>query len=179
MLIQRPMRAKKHIIKDYGNLVNGSIKGIQRGFVFEKLVNEILEIENLNPSYSYKAAGEQIDGMFEFRNRYFHFECKWEDKAISVSSIYQLQGKLDGKLDGSLGVFISMSNFSTDAPKALEKGKSINIILFTKEDMDFIFSNKHYFNELLDVKLRYAALYGSTLYEYISHLQMQKLNKAK
>lgn len=155
------------------------MKGIQRGFAFEKLLSEMLEIEKLNPSYSYKAVGEQIDGMFEFRNRFFHFECKWEDKAISASSIYQLQGKLEGKLDGSLGIFISMSNFSTDAPKTLEKGKSINVLLFTKEDMDFIFSGKYFFKELLDVKLRYAALYGSTLYEYITHLQMQKLNKVK
>jgi len=173
------MRNKERLIEDYKNLTNDVQKGAERGFAFEKLVNELLEIEGLNPSFPYRTDSEQIDGMFEAKGRYFHIECKWEEKPLPVSSIYPLQGKLSGKLIGSLGVFISMSDFSSGAPTALEKGKSINTLLFTRDDMDWIFSKEYTFLDVLNAKLRYAALYGNIMYRFTSHLKLVKVNKAK
>jgi len=173
------MRNKGRLIEDYKNLTNDVQKGIERGFAFEKLVNELLEIEGLNPSFPYRTSSEQIDGMFEAKGRYFHIECKWEEKPLPVSSIYSLQGKLSGKLIGSLGVFISMSGFSIGASDALERGKSINTLLFIKSDMDWIFSTKYTFLDVLNAKLRYAALYGNIMYDFDTHLKLLKLNKAK
>jgi len=173
------MRLKKDLISDYNDLVNNSQKGIKRGFAFEKLFNELLDLEELNPSFSYKPTGEQIDGMFEFENRYFHVECKWEAKPLPVSAIYSLRGKMEGKLVGSLGVFVSMSHFSPDVSEALERGKDINILLFTKGDVDSCFSDKYTFVEILKIKMRYAALYGSVLHEHSTHLNLLKQNKVK
>jgi hypothetical protein len=170
---------KADLIKEYTKLTNNSIVGKQRGFAFETLFNKLLEEEKLFPSFSYKPTGEQIDGMFEYQNRFFHVECKWEDAPIPASSIYSLRGKLDGKLSGCLGVFISMSDYSIDCPAALEKGKDVNILLFTKVDMDSCFSHNYTFSEILKIKLRYAALYGSCLYEHSTHLQLTKQGKAK
>ena len=160
-------------------MLNNSKKGISRGFAFEKLFNELLLLENLSPSFSYKPSGEQIDGLFEFYNQFFHVECKWEKEPVPASSIYTLLGKLEGKLINSLGIFISMSDFSKDIPFALERGKSINILLFTKSDMSDCFSVKYTFTEILKAKMRRAALYGSVLYEYSTHLKLLKLNKTK
>lgn len=70
------MKTKADLIKEFNDLKNNSKTGKKRGFAFEKLINELLELENLKPSFSYKATGEQIDGMFEFKNRFFHIECK-------------------------------------------------------------------------------------------------------
>ena len=48
----------------------------QRGYDFEKLIFELLAYENLSPSPSYHQEGEQIDGFFEFENRFFLLEKK-------------------------------------------------------------------------------------------------------
>lgn len=170
---------KADLRKEYVELTNSSKTGKQRGFAFEKLFNGLLEVEKLVPSFSYRPSGEQIDGMFEFQHRFFHVECKWEEAPIPASSIYSLRGKLDGKLSGCLGIFISMSNFSIDCPAALEKGKDVNILLFTKGDIDACFSSDYTFSEILKIKLRYAALYGSCLYEHSTHLQLTKQGKIK
>ncbi len=173
------MKTKADLIKEFNDLKSNSKTGKKRGFAFEKLINELLELENLNPSFSYKSTGEQIDGMFEFKHRFFHIECKWESKPMCASNFYSLQGKMRGKLIGSLGIFISMSDFSLDAPSALEKGKTIDTLLFTSGDIKDCFSPAYSFSEILEIKLRNAALYGSVLYEHSTHLQLLKLNKVK
>lgn len=173
------MKTKSDLIKEFKDLKNNNKTGTKRGFAFERLINELLKIENLKPSFSYKATGEQIDGMFEFKNRFFHIECKWESKPICASNFYSLHGKMNGKLVGSLGIFISMSDFSVDAPLALEKGKPIDTLLFTSGDIEDCFSNTFSFNEVLETKLRNAALYGSVLYEHSTHQQLLKLKKVK
>lgn len=173
------MKTKSDLINEFLDLNNNVIKGKKRGFIFEKLINELLELENLKPSFSYKTTGEQIDGMFEFKNRFFHVESKWESKPISASNFYSLQGKMSGKLTGSLGIFISMSDYSMDATTALEKGKPIDILLFNSGDIIDCFSSSYSFKEILETKLRYAALYGTVLYEHSTHLQLLKLNKVK
>jgi hypothetical protein len=173
------MKTKADLIKEFNDLNNNGQTGKNRGFSFERLINESLNHEKLSPSFSYKPTGEQIDGMFEFKNRFFHVECKWESDPICASKIYSLQGKLKGKLIGSHGVFISMSDYSEVAPEALEKGKEIDILLFTRNDVAACFTNSCSFSELLEIKLRYAALYGSVLYEYSTHLQLLKLKKVK
>lgn len=108
----------------------------RRGYDFEKVLKGLLESEGLEPRSSYKSPGEQIDGSFYLDGGFLLLEAKWHADPIPASTLYQFKGKVDGKLVGTLGVFISMSGYSADAVDALIAGKSLNLILFTKEDMD-------------------------------------------
>lgn len=173
------MKSKKELLVAYQKLVQNVQTGMKRGFAFERLFNELLQLEGLHPSFPYKFDGEQIDGMFEFQNRFFYLECKWEAKPLSVSSVYAFEGKLRGKLIGGIGIFVSMSDFSIKVAKSLPRGKDINILLFTREDVDYCFSEKYAFSEILKAKMRHAALYGSVFYEYKTHLKLLKNNRAK
>ena len=65
------MKTKSDLIKEFKDLKSNNKTGTKRGFAFERLINELLEIENLKPSFSYKPTGEQIDGMFEFNLKLF------------------------------------------------------------------------------------------------------------
>jgi hypothetical protein len=172
------MKNKQDLIDAYQKM-NNRRDAKKRGFDFEKLFQELLAFEKLNPIPSYRPKGEQIDGFFEFRNLFIHLECKWEAKPQAASNIYTMQGKLAGKLIGCLGIFVSMSNFSTDAPEAIEKGKPIDILLFTKSDVDYCFSANYTFSDILYIKMRNAALYGSCLYEFATHLQISSDTKSK
>ncbi len=123
-------------------------------------MSDLLELENLEPRTSYKAQGEQIDGSFFLDGTVVLLEAKWHKNPIPASTLYQFKGKVDGKLVGTVGVFISMSGYSEDAIDALTLGKSLNLILFDKDDIDAVILDKHNFRDILKLKLRQAAEEG-------------------
>ncbi|URQ85562.1 restriction endonuclease [Pseudoalteromonas sp. SCSIO 43088] len=131
-----------------------------RGFAFENILNACLQADGLEPRSGYKTEGEQIDGSFFLDGSVFLLEAKWHKDPLPASSIYQFKGKVDGKLFGTLGIFISMSGYSKDAVDALTLGKSLNIVLFGKEDIDSAILGERGFKSILKSKLRIAAEQG-------------------
>lgn len=131
-----------------------------RGYKFERLLADLLRADHLDPRTSYKAPGEQIDGSFFLDGSVFLLEAKWHADEIPASTLYQFKGKVDGKLSGTIGVFISMSGYSKDAVDALTLGKSLNLILFDKRDIDAAIDRELGFREVLKRKLRKAAEEG-------------------
>jgi hypothetical protein len=143
-----------------------------RGFAFEKVLKQCLMNEGLDPRSSYKTEGEQIDGSFFLDGSVFLIEAKWHKDELPASSIYQFKGKVDGKLAGPIGIFISMSGYSKDAVDALTLGKTLNVILFGKEDIDAVIFGGNSFISVLKSKLRIAAeegvVYHSSEIEQVS-----------
>lgn len=138
----------------------------QRGYEFEKLITTMLNEENLEPRTSYKVLGEQIDGSFIYGDKVFLLEAKWHKKEMPASQIYEFKGKVDGKLVGTIGIFISMSGFSSDAVDALMYGKDINILLFDKTDFEASIDSEIGFRKVLSSKIRNAAEAGTAFYPF-------------
>lgn len=139
-----------------------------RGFVFEKVLKGLLADEGLEPRSSYKSVGEQIDGSFYLDGSFLLMEAKWHALPVPASTLYQFKGKVDGKLVGTVGIFISMSGYSDDAVDALIAGKSLNLILFTKEDMDAAIIQQLGFKKILKDKLRKAAEEGLAFFPTVA-----------
>lgn len=157
----------------------------ERGFEFEKIIYSVLQNENLEPRSGYKPEGEQIDGSFFWSGQTFLLEAKWVAKTLPVSSIYSFKGKLDGKFHTTSGVFLSVNGYSEDVEDALKFGKSLNILLFDRNDIELIFNGKISFLDVLKFKLRQAGDTGSLLAPYdlkekaekISHLEPTEILK--
>lgn len=116
----------------------------------------------MDPRSSYRPSGEEIDGSFMLHEKTMLFEAKWTSKPVPASTLYQFRGKLEGKLVGTLGVFISMGGYSGDAVDALIAGKSVNLVLFDRDDMDQIVQPHCLgFRRALALKLRAAAESGT------------------
>lgn len=139
-----------------------------RGFAFEKVLKGLLASEGLEPRSSYKSAGEQIDGSLYLDGSFLLMEAKWHAMPVPASTLYQFKGKVDGKLVGTIGIFISMSGYSEDAVDALIAGKSLNLILFTKEDMDAAIIQQLGFKKILKEKLRKAAEEGLAFFPTVA-----------
>ncbi|MBE0344273.1 hypothetical protein E4V51_31395, partial [Paenibacillus sp. 28ISP30-2] len=88
-------------------------------------------------------------------------EAKWHAEPLPASTLYQFKGKVEGKLAGTIGIFISMSGYAEDAVDALVLGKTLNIILFDKRDLDAAISRNIGFTNVLKLKLRKAAEEGA------------------
>ncbi len=137
----------------------------KRGRDFEKLINNLLELEGLEPRTGFRPKGEEIDGSFFFGHSVFLIEAKWHKSEMPASSIYQFKGKVDGKLIGTIGVYLSMSGFSSEAVDALTYGKSIDIILFDNEDFKTCIYEDNGFTQVLSRKLRMATEKGTVFYQ--------------
>jgi hypothetical protein len=134
----------------------------RRGKEFERVLYEMFAEAEMDPRSAYRPTGEEIDGSFLHHGRTMLFEAKWTREPVPASTLYQFRGKLEGKLVGTLGVFISIGGYSDDAVDALVAGKSLNLVLFDKDDMDKL-AQLHCINirRALDLKLRAAAENGT------------------
>src|SRR4051794_28791321 len=83
-----------------------------RGRRFERWLRDLLLEAQMTPRTSYRPKGEEIDGSFLFGTRVFLLEAKWTARPVPASAIYAFKGKVDGKLAGTIGVFLSMSDYS-------------------------------------------------------------------
>ncbi|MGV9706282.1 restriction endonuclease [Streptomyces sp. NPDC003483] len=144
--------------------LTGGITTQTRGRMFEKWLTKLLSQGHLEPRTSFRPKGEEVDGSFLHGGRYCLLEAKWWGNAVPASAIYQFKGKVDGKLVGTLGVFISMSGYSTDAVDALRVGKNLNVVLFNKNDMECAADVG--FVAVLQFKLREAAEKGDVFVPY-------------
>jgi hypothetical protein len=131
-----------------------------RGRQLEGVLNALLEEEGLEPRLHYRSRGEEIDGSFVSHGRVFLLEAKWHGTPVAASALYAFKGKVDGKLVGTLGVFISMSDYSRDAVDALTVGKDMNVLLFDKRDLDACMDKNVGFKTVLGHKLRLASEIG-------------------
>jgi hypothetical protein len=52
----------------------------QRGFEFEKFLNDLFHLYELDPKSSFKIHGEQIDGAFTFDGTDYLLEAKWKQQ---------------------------------------------------------------------------------------------------
>jgi len=133
----------------------------KRGFAFERLLNKLFILDDLEPRAGYRPAGEQIDGSIYLDGRIYLLEAKWHADPLPASTLYQFKGKVDGKLAGTIGIFISMSGYAEDAIDALILGKGLNVILVDRRDMDAAIIRGSGFKKLLKLKLRKAAEEGA------------------
>ncbi|WP_293312329.1 restriction endonuclease [Pedobacter sp. UBA5917] len=173
-------KTKKEVRQRYDEIMAAkTIKPQRRGFELEKLIYEVLEIENLDPKSSYKPKGEQVDGSFFWMGQTFLFEAKWEKDPVPASTIFGFRGKVEGKFHTSSGIFIAMNGFSKDAEETLLKGKTSNILLFDGIDMGFILSEKVTFLDVLRYKLREAGDTGTLYAKYSNVIDLKYVKTDK
>lgn len=152
----------QEVIKNLENDLIGLIqlKPQERGFTFEKLLNELFAAYNLAPRSSFRITGEQIDGSFQIGTDVYLVEAKWHDKQIGHSELLIFHGKVEGKSKWSRGLFVSYSGFTPDGLTAYSKGRPTNIIGMDSQDLFHILSGEMSLVEAINRKARRAAETG-------------------
>ena len=104
--------------------------------------------------------GEQLDGGFTFDNTDYLFEAKWQKDPVDISDLDGFSAKVSRKLENTLGLFLSINSFSSDAITAHCKGKLL-IILLDGADLMAVLEERIGLPQLLLRKRRHAAQTGS------------------
>ncbi len=131
-----------------------------RGFDLERLMYDIFELFDLDPKASFKNTGEQIDGAFSLEGTDYLFEAKWQKNPIGVQDLDAFAAKVKRKLDNTLGVFLSMNNFSPDGVAAHSASRP-SVVLMDGADLMAILEERIDFVTLLVRKKRHAAQTGN------------------
>ena len=131
----------------------------QRGFLLEKVIRGLFDLFDLDPKASFKITGEQIDGAFSFEGTDYLLEAKWQRKPVAATELDSLTGKLSRKLENTLGLFLSINDFSKDAIKTCSSGRRL-VILMDGSDLMAVLEGRIDLVQLLLRKRRHAAATG-------------------
>jgi hypothetical protein len=137
----------------------------ERGFAFERFLNELFEDFGLTPRSSFRLIGEQIDGSFQVGQDVYLVEAKWQNHRIGQADLLSFSGKVEGKAHWSRGVFISYSGFTEEGLEAFARGKSTRIICIDGFDLSCILSHNLMLTEVINSKMRRA---GETNEAFVS-----------
>ena len=132
-----------------------------RGRQLEKIFYNMFDEAGLRPRSSYRPTGEEVDGSFFISGHTMLLEVKWRQDPQPASALYQFMGKVNGKLVGTVGLFVSMSGFSSDAVDALLAGKQLNLVLMDGDDVRAVRRGDIGIADAIQRKLRAAAETGT------------------
>lgn len=124
----RRYEADREILKNelYELLNNiGSQKG---GYDFEAWFHKVLDYSDIIHKRPYKTDGRQIDGSLTLEGTTYLLELKFTKNQTGAESIDSFKAKIDKMADNTMGVFVSMAGYSSQAIKDAS-GKRTTIIL--------------------------------------------------
>lgn len=125
----------------------------EKGYAFEKYLNNLFKAFNLDPHASYRTEYDQIDGSFVLEGNTILIEAKYRTNAIPKDDLILFSRKIESKSHFPKGLFIT---FSPVGSKAIEffTDRSARIIILTVEELFLMCQNKYLLPELLKVKYR-------------------------
>ena len=153
----------------------------QRGFVLEKLLQDVFKLYQIPTQSSFKRneGGEQIDGAFRFEGWYYLVECKWTQKLTDIKQLDSLSGKLQRSGKQTLGLFLSMNGWSENVLPLLKQNQDKSIILMDGYDLRCVLDENSQvkLNDLLIAKLEALNLEGQPFYSVKQYIEKgSKLN---
>ncbi len=123
----------------------------QRGFEFEKFLNELFQLYELDPKASFKNHGEQIDGAFTFDGTDYLLEAKWKQQ-VNRTDLATFTFKVENKLKIAMGLLITVEGLT---PEAISPGFK-SIIIMDGMDLISILDGRVSLPDLLYKKRRKA-----------------------
>ena len=123
----------------------------RRGYGLEGLLYDLFFLFDLNPRGAFKRVGEQIDGAFVLDKDHYLLEAKWQEKPVILGDLRDLDGAVGSSLDNTLGLFISINDFSQDAIDSYSQGNRPRLICMDGGDLMAVLEGRI---ELPDLLLR-------------------------
>lgn len=159
---------------DYQTLANDlfkldAIKDAQRrGYEFEKYLNRLFGVFELDPHASYRTDTDQIDGSFILNGNTVLLEAKYRIASLSKNDLILFENKVARKSSFARGLFVSLSDFDENVVNYF-KDRSSRIIAVSVPEIYMMCSEEKDLKEVLTRKFRYLDEYG-VIYKHISQL---------
>ncbi|GAA2975236.1 restriction endonuclease [Actinokineospora diospyrosa] len=126
----------------------------QRGRDFEKFLNHLFELFDLEPRLSYVLTNEQIDGAFSFDTDDYVLEAKWTKDKVDVPQANHFATKVRNKGKNALGLLVSVNGFTAGALD--EYKRSTPFMTMDHADIICVLEQRARLDDVLRRKKRHA-----------------------
>ena len=152
------------LISEYIRLVNrydGAMTPQVRGTRFNELIADVLRVWGIRARTSTVAPGAgEIDVSFTLGGHHFIVEAKWEQSRTDAGPIGKLILRLGQRLQGTIGVFISMAGYTSDAITSLTTSGERSMFLLDRSHVEAMVTGLVSPEELFSLALERAAFTG-------------------
>lgn len=126
----------------------------RRGLDFERFLNNLFRLYDLEPRAAYSLKLEQIDGAFSFETDDYILEARWWKDPIGRDHLDIFKAKVGRKGKNALGLCISVSGFTSDA--LAQYSDSTPFIVMEGTDLLAVLEGRVRLDDLLRRKKRHA-----------------------
>ena len=129
------------------------------GKELERLIADLADLYDLNPTLDYSLENEQIDGAFTFDHDGYIVEAKWLSEPVGRSEGDIFATKVHRKGRNTLGLIVAVNGFSADFKNTYREGSCF--ITMNGSDLHNVLSQRVPFDDLLRAKKRHLDETGS------------------
>lgn len=126
----------------------------QRGLDFERFLNQLFMLFDLEPRLSYVVPCEQIDGAFRFDTDDYILEARWRKEKVGRDQADAFAAKVGRKGKNALGLMVSVSGFTADVVQTY--GRGTPFITMDGPDLFCALEGRARLDDLLSSKKRHA-----------------------
>lgn len=130
----------------------------QRGYDFERFLQDLFNAFRLSAREPFRLVGEQIDGSFNLAGETYLIEAKWLNRKVGVQDLGAFHAKLDQKALWARGLFISFHGLTDVGLDGFGRGR--RIIGMDGRDIHEALSRGIGIDRLIALKVRHAAETG-------------------
>jgi hypothetical protein len=131
----------------------------KRGYAFERLLNELFLLYDLEPRIAYQLELEQIDGSFTFDTYDYIVEARWRKEPADRGDGDIFAAKVRSKGKNAIGLFVSVKGFKS--PFIDRFSEATPFITLEGGDLYVVLDNRVRLDDLLRGKKRHANDTGS------------------
>ncbi|WP_322873957.1 restriction endonuclease [Acinetobacter radioresistens] len=110
----------------------------QGGYDFEKWFYEALDYSDIQSRTPYKVDGRQIDGTLTIDGTTYLVELKFTKNQTGSEVIDSFKAKIDKMADNTMGIFVSMSGYSSQAIKEASGRRTTLLLLESSHLFTFL-----------------------------------------
>jgi hypothetical protein len=124
----------------------------EKGYELERILFELLSLEEFDFRKPFRGIGEQIDGKITHEKFDYLVEVKWLHGPAKQDDMSVFDGKIRGKAQSTRGLFLSMNGFDDHAIRKYS-GDSPRIVLMDGTELMHILDGRRSFYDCLQFKI--------------------------
>lgn len=137
----------------------GRIGSASAGTDFQEWFYELMDFSEIISRRPYKTKGREIDGSITIGDTTYLVECKFTTDQTGAPDIDVFRSKVESKADNTMGIFISMSGYSSVAIEEAS-GKKTPLLLLDSRHLYQVLRGIQNFKDVVERIRRHASQTG-------------------
>lgn len=157
---KRAFNERLRQLRDRFLILHQQLDSQGRGYGLETFLHDLFDLFELQPRGAFKVSGEQIDGAFVQEGDHFLLEAKWQKSPVTLDDLRDLDGAVASNLDNTLGLFVAINGFSSEALDRYRQGSRPRLLCMDGADLMAVLEGQIDLGDLLHRKRAVAAQRG-------------------